>query len=461
MKHSPFYFLFIFFIFAFLSVSHANEQNKELLSIQALKSENGLPFWFIGDHSVPIISIKFAFRNAGTKNDPPEKQGLVRLLSNTMDEGAGDLDSQSFQKALNDDSISLYFQASRDSFFGTLKTLKENKEKAFKLTTMALATPRFDQEPLDRMRRSNIARIHLSKSEPDWILARLVNDVAFENEPYALNSGGTLSSLPRITPDDLRKHAKNFLTKDRLVIAVTGDLSIEEAKTMVDQIFGKLPETTPESAAEQKIKDFSLKNEGLNALYKKDIPQTFVQMNLPGITRDDPDYYPFLVMNQIFGSSGFGSRLTKEVREKRGLTYGIYSSLWRMDHVQLFTISASTQNQNAQSMIEIIRKEMEKMKTNPVEDKELEDAKSYLIGSFPLALSSTDKIADLLLSLQIDHLPIDFLNHRAQKIQAVTKEDITRVATRLFNQEQILTVLVGQPDGLTPDKIIKTLPNVE
>ncbi len=453
-KIIPVFFL-PFFLLLFLQPVHALAKDS-FLSIESLTSPGGITFWYVEDRSVPIIAMSFAFKGAGTKNDPEDKQGLVRLASNTMDEGAGDLDSQAFQKALSDHSITLRFDASRDNFSGTLRTLKKNQDKAYALLTLALTSPRFDPAPLDRMKNANLARIKTSMAEPDWISARLVNDLAYENEPYALNSGGTLSSLPRITPADLKAYHKDYITKDRLVIGLTGDLSKKEAEEAVDRIFAQLPKT----GAPKTGSDFTMKNPSITALYKKDIPQTLVHIVLPGIRQDDPDYYPFLVMNQIFGSGGFGSRLMEEVREKRGLTYGIYSNLSRMDHTQTFNISASTRNDQYEEMMRLVKKEMLKIKSTPVSDKELKDAKAYLTGSFPLSLSSTAQIASVLLGLQLDHLPINYLDHRTENINAVTKDDIMRIAARILKEDTLLTVLVGAPENVKTDKIIEVLPNV-
>lgn len=430
--------------------------HKGLLDIQEVVSANGIRAWLVEDHNIPVIALSFAFKDAGAAQDPADKQGLARMVSNTMDEGAGELNSQAFQKELQDLSISLSFNASRDSFGGGVKTLTKNKDRAFELLELALTKPRFDQEAIERMRQSNQSRIRTSISDPDWIAARLMNDIAFAGHPYALNSGGTLTSLEAISADDLRTFHATKLGRNNLVVSVAGDISAQELKTLLDDVFGGLPEVTLPAVA-----DFQIKNTGSLHLHKKDIPQSVVEIMLPGINRMDPDYQIAQVMNFVLGSSGFGSRLTEEIREKRGLTYGIYSSFQGFTHLDAMSVSTSTKNESVGEMLSLIRSVFEKLRDEPISEEELSDAKAYLIGSLPLALTSTEKISDLLLSLQVDDLPIDYLDQREAKIRATSIEDVQRVAQRLLKPDDFLSVIVGQPEGLSGANIIETLPNVE
>jgi len=432
-----------------------------LLDIQEVKSDSGITAWLVEDGSIPIISMQFTFKGAGAVNDPTDKQGLARMLSNTLDEGAGDLDSQSFQKELQDLSISLSFNSGRDHFGGSVKTLSKNSDRAFELLKMAVSKPRFDDDPVARMRQSNQSRIRSSISNPDWIAARILNDVAFADHPYARNSGGTLSSLEAITPDDLRAFHKTHIGKNNLVVAVSGDIDAQTLKVKLDEIFGALPDATIKTGA-----DLTLQNAGKIAVYDKDIPQSIVEIMQKGIARDDPDYHAAQVMNFVLGSSGFGSRLTEEIREKRGLTYGVFSSFYNLNHVAAMSVSTSTKNENVPDMLKAIHDEFSKMRDQAIAQNELDDAKSYLLGSLPLSLTSTDKISGLMMSLMRDGLPIDYLDTRKEKIAALALDDISRVAKRLLSPQEFVTVLVGKPpldQFSNPDDIIKveTLPNVE
>lgn len=442
-------------IFLFFCVP-AHARNKTL-DIQEIKSPGGITAWLVEDHSVPVISMNFGFKGAGALLDPPDKQGLSRMLSNTMDEGAGDIDSEHFQKELQDLSITLHFGSGRDDFTGTLKTLTQNKKRAFELLTLSLTKPRFDDEPVERMRSANQSRIKSSLSDPEWIAARILNDRAFAGHPYAQNSGGTLSTLKSITPDDLRAFHKEHIGKNNLLVAVAGDISKEELAALLDSVFGSLPDVTMPDVPPA----LDLQNAGNTYVYDMDTPQTIVEIMHPGIDRHDPDYHAAQIMNFILGSSGFGSRLMEEIREKRGLTYGIYSSFVDMKFFDGLDISTSTENKNASEMIELIKAEWKKMKEAPVSDKEIEDAKSYLIGSTPLSLTSTGDIASLMLSLLIDDMPIDYLDRREASIRATTPADVQRVAQTILNENKMTTVLVGKPLDIKGSNAVEVIPNAE
>lgn len=448
-------FLIALFGIALYFSMRAQAADDRFLPIKELTTQSGITVWLVKDHTLPIIALEFSFVDSGTANDPQDKQGLVRMLSNTMDEGAGDLDSQSFQKALSDHSITLLFNAGRDSFGGSLKTLTRHKDKAFDLLSLSIASPRFDAEAVDRMRAGNLSRLRSSMSQPDWMAARLINDKAFEGHAYAKNSGGTISGLATITPDDLRTFKEANLTKDRLMVAIAGDITEQDATAAIDRIFAKLPAKGPAKS----IPDTDLKNAGKTFVYEADVPQTMIEIMMPSLDVLDADYNALQVMNYIFGGAGFGSRLMDQAREKNGLTYGIYSSLQDYRHADVLSISTSTKNESATKMLSIIRQEMEKMQNSGATETELADAKSYITGSMPLSVTTTQDIASMLLSLQMKGLPATYLDQFADKIKAVSSADISRVAKRILQPNAITTSLAGKPQDVVAEPI-KELPNV-
>lgn len=428
------------------------------LDIQEVKSPGGLTAWLVEDHSVPVIALSFAFKDAGSKNESVETQGLARMLSNTLDEGAGDLDSTAFQKELLDRSISLGFTTDRDDFGGSLKTLTRHKDRAFELLTMALTQPRFDQEAVDRMREANLSRIRRSLADPQWIAARLVNDIAYKGHPYALNTGGTLTSLPAVTPEKLRAYLQEEMSRDRLKIGVAGDITAAELGPLLDTVFGKLPE---KSQGGPLPADIELQGAGTITLFEKAIPQTMVEIMAPGIGRDDPEYHTAEILNFVLGGSGFGSRLMEEIRERRGLTYGIYSGLLTMDHANALTVSASTKNASVKELLDLTSAEWNKMREAGITETELANAKSYLIGSVPLSLTSTDRIAGLLLSLQKEGYERDYLETREAALKKTTLADIGKLAARLLDPAKFTIILVGQPEEIEPTHTVTHLPNAE
>lgn len=444
----------LFICFLFIAPACATEK---FLDIQEVKSEGGITAWLVEDHTLPIIALQFAFLDSGAALENADKQGLVRLLSNTMDEGAGDMTSSEFQKALLDQSISLSFGAGRDSFSGSVKTLTQHKDEAFRLMSLALSSPRFDKDPVDRMKAANLSRLRSSLTDPEWMAARVMNDRAFAGHPYALNAGGTIGTMSKLTPNDLRTFYKQYLTRDRLIVAASGDIKPSQLKTLLDDLFLILPEKGP--AVE--ISNLKVQNPNTITLFPQPIPQTITSIMLPAFGRTDPDYHALQVLNYIFGGAGFGSRLMEEVREKRGLTYGIYSSLRNYRHLDALVIDTSGQNEKVQETLTVIENEMNRLINEPVSQQELADAKSYLIGSMPLSLNSTDSIAGILLSMQEDKLPLDYLDQYAVKINAITAEDIQRVAVRLLNKDAMTVVMVGQPANIEPTLTLESLPNVQ
>ena len=444
------FFLGILFLYPLTSFA-------SILNIQTVTSPKGIKAWLVEDKTIPVISLRFMFKGAGAVNDPMDKQGLSQVLSNTLDEGAGEYDSQAFQAQLNDKSIGLSFSSSRDDFGGHLKTLTKYQDTAFNLLSLAITKPRFDKDPVARMIESNLVRIRSNITDPEWMNARLANDVLYQGHPYAMNSGGTLSSLPKITPEDLRKKYSSQLARDNLIVAVAGNISATELGVMLDKIFGHLPET----AKLAKVDNHIHQDASSITVYKQDIPQTVISMAIQGIRHTDKDYHAAEIMDFVFGSSGFGSRLTEEVREKRGLTYGIYSNLSEMRYATSLSIGTSTKNANVQEVINIIKTVMTEMAARPVSDKELKDAKAYLIGSIPLNLTSSDRISGMMISLMAEDLPINYLDERAKKIKSINADDVLEVSKRLLTPDKLKIILVGSPEISDNYKTVTSLPNVE
>jgi zinc protease len=437
--------------------AHAARIHKQkLLKIERVNSPGGITAWLVEDHSLPIVSMQFEFENAGAAQDAANRQGLSQIAAAMLDEGAGDDDSQAFQQALDDNSISLGFGVGRDDLSGELKTLTRHEDLAFSLLNLALTKPRFDAEPLARMKAAALTRIHLSETDPDWAASRIAYDLAFQGHPYANNAGGTVSGIASITPPDLQDFVKNRLARSNLVVGVAGDITPAELGKRLDEAFGGLAY----DSALSPLPDGAVKNGGTVALYKKDIPQTVMTILQPGISYKDKDYPAAEIMNTILGS-GFGSRLMSEIREKRGLTYGISSALFDLRHLDAMMIEAQFKNENAAQVLSLTKQEMQKMRDAPVSATELSSAKSYLIGSMPLQLTSTSDIAGILVGLQSEDKPIDYLDRRAGLLNAVTVNDVQRVAKRVLRPDRLTVILVGQPEDIQPTRLIEKLPSVQ
>jgi len=411
--------------------------------IQELQTPGGIKVWFVEERSIPILSMEVVWKG-GASLDPADKAGLANLAASTMDEGAGDLDSRAFQKRLSDLAISLSFNAAKDSFGGSLKTLTQNREEAFRLFSLALTSPQFAEEPVERIRSQILVSLSRKLSDPNSLAGRKWFDVAFSGHPYKQPSEGTLETVKRVTRDDLKAFKNRQIAKDNMVISVVGDISPEELKSLIDKTFGnigakadlkELPKVSPDMSKGVVVIDY-------------DIPQSVVVFGGQGVSRDDPDYYTAYVLNYILGGGGFESRLTEQIREKRGLVYSIYSYLYPLRYSGVHLGGFGTSNASFGQAVDLLKAELRKIRMEGVTEEELASAKTYLNGSFPLRLSSNSRIANIMASMQLHDLPVDYLENRANFINSVTLEDIKRVAGRLMDPENLLITVVGKPTGL-------------
>ncbi|WP_342644114.1 M16 family metallopeptidase [Rhodoligotrophos ferricapiens] len=429
-------------VLAFSLAGHA--QTAEAVEIQEVKSPGGITAWLVQDETVPIIAMDFAF-HGGSSIEPADRQGLSNFLSATLDEGAGDMDSQAFQKALENTATKLSFEADRDNFMGSFQALATNRDEAFRLLKLALNEPRFDKDAVDRMRARLLASLRNDASDPQVIATNSWLKLAMGDHPYVNDPQGTIPGLQAITPDDLRNFRNRLMNRAGLKVAVVGAIDAKTLAPLLDEVFGRLPE----KADLPSIPEAKVRSSAALEVVKFDVPQSVIVFGTQGLKRRDPDFIPAFVMNSILGGGGFGSRLVEEVREKRGLTYSVYTSLWPLDRVGLLIGGAATRNDRAAETVEIIKAEIARMAKNGPTERELEDAKTYLVGSYALRFDSNAKIARQLLGLQLDNLGIDYINERNGLIEAVTLEDVRRAAKRLLGSDQLLFTVVGQPDNLT------------
>lgn len=428
---------------------------EKILNVQRLTAPGGIEVWLAEDKTVPVITMDFSFEG-GLAYDPEDKPGVGRLVSILLDEGADRMKSQEFQSLLSDNAIRMSFIAGRDAFHGQLKTVRDNRQLAFDLLRMALTKPRFDADAIERMRNANISEIRDNRGNPAWLVARTFNGMVFEGHDYAVPGLGTLASMPKITRKDLLGFVQAQFAKNVLKVAIAGDIGKEDALKTVEAVFGGLPATAEKVESEEALLQYA----GKTILLPLDTPQTYISIGESGIRRDDADWHAAVIMNYILGGSGFDARLMKEIREKRGLTYGVYSSLNSMKHAALVQASLSASNEKAEEALAILRQEWKKMAVSGPIAQEIADAKSYLTGSLLLELTSTDDIAETLNGLQRDGLDADYINRRNALINAVTLDDVRRVAARLLKPENLTTILVGQPKNITADIMLDQPPGV-
>lgn len=403
------------------------------VAFKSITSPGGITAGMVEDYTVPIITIAFAFEG-GASQDPDDKVGLAALMSSLFDEGAGDLDSNAFQARLDEVGLEMGFSANFDSFTGFARMLADQREGATELLALAVNEPRFDQPAIERMRSQVLAGIASRSQDPGYAARRIWNEALFGTHPYARPLEGTAESLPGITADDLRRFHKALFARSNVKIGIVGALDEEVAGKMIDAIFGALPESPQLSDIPPATLSF-----GRNLAVDYPLPQTSINLAYPGIKEDDPDYFAAYVMTEMLAGSSLLSELNREVREKRGLSYGVSGGLVNLDKADALTIGTSTRPDQSAEAIEVIRATIARMAENGPDPAALERTKRYLIGAYPInQLRSSVAIASTMVVQQLQGLPIDYVEERRNRIEAVTSEDITRVAQRIFSAEPSL-----------------------
>lgn len=431
---------------ALLSVGLASAAAAAPTEITEVTSPGGISAWLVQEPSVPVISVEFVF-TGGAALDPDGKEGLANMVSGLLDEGAGELDSQAFQTRLEDLAVRLRFNSGRDRFGGSFKTLTRNRDAAFEMLRLALNEPRFDTAPVERIRQQIIVGLTRDLEDPGSIASRTWFEAAFPDHVYGRPTDGTIDSVKAITDADLRQFVADRFARDNLIVGVVGDITPEQLGPLLDHAFGGLPAT----AVPVDVPDVAPSANDRLTVVRKDIPQSVVFLGMRGIKRDDPDWYAAFVMNYVLGGGGLGSRLTDEVREKRGLAYSVYSYLLPLQHTGIYAGGVGTQNARVVESLDIFRTELRRLRDQGITAEELADAKTYLNGSFPLRLTSGAGIARLLVAIQRQNLGIDYIDRRPAYINAVTLDDINRVAERLLTPDNLLIVVVGNPEGIEQD----------
>jgi zinc protease len=439
-----------------LAAIPAQAAKDKILDVQVVKSKSGIEGWLVQDKTVPVIAISFSFEG-GLAFDPDDKPGVGRLVSILLDEGAGETKSQEFQQKLSDNAISMKFIAGRDAFYGNLKTLKENKDVAFDLLRLALTRPRFDAEAVTRMKNANISGIKNDMGDPSWLSARTFNGMMFEGHYYARPGFGNLESMEAITARDLHDYVRAQFGRNVLKVSIVGDITPEEATLALDRIFSGLPEKAEEAEA----KEAALTNVGKTILLPLDTPQTYIIVGQAGIARADKDWHAATVMNYILGGGSFDARLMKEIRDKRGLTYGVYSTLSSQKYASALQVNMSASNEKVEESLRVMRDQWSLMAEKGPSESELKDAKAYITGSLFLSLTSTDDIAELLNSLQRDGETPDYINRRNKIISDLTIAEVRAVAKRLLVKDNLTTVLVGKPQNINVDILLDRPPGMK
>jgi zinc protease len=411
--------------------------------IERVVSPGGIEAWLVRETSVPLIAMDFAFAG-GANQDPAVKPGVGHMVASMMDEGAGELDARAFQEQLEKNAIELNFRVQRDEMRGSLRMLDSRRDRGFDLMRLALTAPRFDDEAIERIRAQMLTSLRRETTNPNDIASRLWWRTAFPDHPYGRPLNGTLDSVPLIGRADLTDYAASVFARDKLKIAVVGNIDAATLAPLLDSVFGGLPA----KANLAPVPQANMEAAGRRLFVDLKVPQAVLSFGGLGIARKDPDFIPAFIVNHILGGGSFSSRLYREVREKRGLVYSVYSYLLPLDRAALLMGGTQTRADRADETLDLIQSEITRLSANGPTAEELDKAKSYLKGAYALNFDTSGKIAAQLVQIQLDDLGIDYIDRRNSLIDKVTLDDVRRVARRLLDGGLLVTVVGRAQDAV-------------
>lgn len=430
------------FFYALILTCFAAIPARADVNIQSVTSPGGLTAWLVKEPSIPFVALEIRFRG-GASLDEPDKRGAINLMTALLEEGAADMDARAFSKASDSLATSFGFDVSRDAVSISARFLTENRDASVALLRVALQETRFDVEAIERVRGQVLSIIQSDAKDPDDIAGQTFNQMAYGDHPYAYSINGTLESVAALTRDDLIAARDAALARDRIYIGAVGDITPAELGALIDELLGDLPSTGAAMPERAKV-DIPA---GVTVV-DYPTPQSVALFGHRGIAQSHPDFFAATILNHVLGGGSFESRLMNEVREKRGLTYGIYSYLVSRDLAEVYMGSVSSANDRIAQAIEVIRDEWQKAASEGISDTELQNAKTYITGAYPLRFDGNAPIANILVGMQMLGLPIDYIATRNNKVEAVTMADVKRVAGELLDPDALHFVVVGQPVGL-------------
>lgn len=423
------------------------------LNIQHWETPQGARVVFVENHDLPMLDVSVDF-SAGSARDSREKSGLANLTRHLMTLGAGAYSERDIAEKLADVGavMSGRFDADRAGF--SLRSLsgKAERDQAVGMLAAVLAQPRFDAAVLEREKARVVAGLEEAATKPESIGEKAFQAAIYGDHPYALNEGGEVSTVPRLTQADLAAFHRAHYRARNMAIALMGDLSRAEAEAIAVRLAADLPlgDAVPAFAA------VSVKSLGQETTIPHHATQSHLFMGLPGIKREDADYFPLYVGNYVLGGGGFDSRLTESIRQKKGLAYSVYSYFAPMRELGPFQIGLQTRRDATQEALRTAREELVRYLADGPTEAELTQAKNNLIGGFPLRIDSNKKILEYLAVIGFYRLPLDWLDTYSAKVAAVTREDILRAFRGRVKPEAMMTVIVGgQPMGGQPEGVAK------
>lgn len=420
-----------------------------LLPIKALAIEvveatspGGQPFWLVQDDSLPFVALELAFRG-GASLDAPGQRGAINLMTGLLEEGAGDRDAQAFAEVVEGLAARFGFSADDDALTVSARMLSENRDASVALLAQALSAPRFDADAVERVRAQVIQSIRSGQKDPGTLASLEFARQAWGDHPYGSATQGTEDSVTALTRDDLIAAKDRVMTRDHALAAVVGDVDAAQAGAMIDTLLAGLPAT----GAPMPSRTSMAPGHDLTVI-DWDSPQSVITFGQPGLPLDHPDYFPLMIAAHVLGGEGFSARLMDELREKRGLTYGVGAGLGSRPFGDSWRGGLATANDKAAEAVSLLRSEWARMAHDGVTEAELTAAKTYLTGAYPLRFDGNGTIAGLLAGMQLMGLPASYIDTRNARVEAVTLDDVRRVVAEHMRPDDLRIVIAGRPVGL-------------
>lgn len=412
--------------------------------IQEIKTPGGLTAWLMESRNLPMLSVEVNFR-AGAAFEPAGKEGLAQFTASLFDEGAGPYNATEFKEEL--EAIGARFGGSADTLdIGVhLTTLTQHQDRAFELMGLAVREPQFADEAIERIRSQLEAGLKRMAEDPGATAGRLLRPTLFKNQPWANDGDGSEKSLAGITRKDIMGWHLANLTQKNMTISVVGDISASTLATLLDNALLGLPKGSTRRGAELPTPAVAASQTVTQTLA---VPQGTVLLGWKGIARSNPDYATQVVMNEIFGGGVLTSRLGLDVREKHGLVYGISARNHPLPNGGFFLITFATDAKKVEKALSLVGENIAKMRDEEVTDEEFDQAKGYLVDSWPLRLDSNSKLLNMMSLMQNEGLGADYMETWPTRLAAVKKADIQRVAQSLLTPDTMNLIVVGQNEAL-------------
>ena len=406
--------------------------------------ENGMVLLLSERHELPVVTVNMAIR-AGGIEEPADKAGLASLTAALLTQGTGKRTADQINREIDFIGGSLGVSGGDDFATASLRVLKKDVRKGFALLADVLMHPAFDQKEIDRKVKEMLASIRQQKDEPEVIAREAFTKAVFGMHPYGTVNDDVAAFLPAAARKDIVDLYQRRYGPNNCILAVVGDISAAEAVALAREFFQgwkRADDTTGAHPRPPVIERTTVTK------LDKSITQANIAVGQLGIRREDPDYYAVSVMNYILGGGGFSSRLMDNIRDDRGLAYDVHSLFLAQKEPGVFRIWTQTKSESANEAIAEIFKELQRIRKEPVSDKELSDAKAYLTGSFPLRMDTSAKIAGILTAVEIYGLGLDYPDRYPVLINAVTKEDILRVAREHIDPDRMVIVVLGDQEKI-------------